>query len=397
MRFSIKSCIIIGSFLLVWGTHLIIMPSSYFSSERVLTRHVQDIMQNIVDLTLEQSNNHLNKAKRAACLAKLMLSANVVRSDIGGVASLERYFFDQLSIYPHLSGIYFATLEGDFFFVSRTNEKTENGYRTKFIRKDINGTRQVNLTWRDHNFNQVAEKSDPEDPYDPRKRPWFIKVLEKRDVIWTAPYIFFSSQKPGITIAGPSFTDTGTIKGIVGVDIDIAELSTFISKLRVGKSGQAFMLNRNGDVIAYRKLDNLVIRKNATSFRLPKVSEIGDDIVKNAFQSIEWQYDDEGFLQLEKPVFTSFAVNKKKYISIFAPFPDERLPWIVAVYIPEQDYLGEIRDNRFFNLVATVGISILASLLGLTLAKKIVAPIENIQNEAQAIEKIDMQTSFSTN
>lgn len=397
MRLSIKWCIILGSFLLVWGTHLIIMPSSYFSSERVLTSHVQDIMQNIVDLTLEQSNNHLNKAKSAANLAKQLLSANVVRHDISGVSSLERYFFDQLSIYPHLSGIYFATLEGDFFFVSRTNEKIENGYRTKFIRTDSNGHRQVDLTWRNQNFVQIDQKSDPEDPYDPRKRPWFTKVLENREVIWTSPYIFFSSQKPGITIAGPSLTDDGTLKGIVGVDIEISELSTFISKLRVGKSGQAFMLNRNGDVIAYHDLDNLIIRKkDASSFRLPKVSEISNDIVNSAFKSIEWQYDDEGFLELEEPMFTSFTVDKKKYISIFAPFPDKRLPWIVAVYIPEQDYLGDIRDNRFINTVATVIISILASLLGLFLAKKIISPIENLQKEAKAIEQNDMLTTFRT-
>ncbi len=397
MRLSIKWCIILGSFFLVWGTHLIIMPSSYISSERVLTSHVQDIMQNIVDLTLEQSNNHLNKAKSAANLAKQLLSADVVRSDISGVSSLERYFFNQLSIYPHLSGIYFATLSGDFFFVSRTNKKIENGFRTKIIRNDAKGNRQVDLMWRDSNYNKIAEETDPKDTYDPRKRPWFTEVMKERDVIWTSPYIFYSSQKPGITIAGPSFGKDNLLKGIVGVDIEIAELSTFISKLRVGKSGQAFMLNRNGDVIAYRDLQKLVIRnEDSSSFRLPKVSEVGSNIVKNAFQSIEWQYDGEGFLKLKEPVFTSFMIKKKKYISIFSPFPDERLPWIVAVYIPEQDYLKEIRTNRLFNTIATVIISLLASLLGLSLAKKIVTPIQNLQSSAKAIEQNDMESSFQT-
>lgn len=397
MRFSVKWAIILGSIFLVWGTHLIITPSSYLMSERVLTRLVRDIMQNIVDLTLEQSNNHLNKAKSAAYLAKQLLSANVVRSDIGGSSALERYFFDQLSIYTHLSGIYFATPEGNFFFVSRNDEKTKGGYRTKIIRHDEEGNREVSLVWRDADFKLIDSKIDPNDTYDPRKRPWFVKVLEERDVIWTSPYIFFSSQKPGITIAGPSLDQSGQLKGVVGVDIEIAELSTFISKLRVGKTGQAFMLNRNGDVIAYRDLEKLIIRKkNVDSFRLPKVSEVNNEVVKQSFNSINWKYDDEGFLRLDEPISTSFKMGNERFVSMFAPFPDKRLPWIISVYIPEEDYLGEIKQNRRFNIIATIVVSLLASLCGLILAKNIVRPIVNLEKEAKAIEGNDLHTSFVT-
>jgi len=397
MRFSIKWVITLSSIFLVWSTHLILTPSSYLTSEHIFTGHIRDIMQNIVDLTLEQSNNHLNKAKSAAYLAKQLLSANVIRSDHQGAATLERYFFDQLSIHPHLSGIYYATPRGEFFFVNRSNEKSPDGFRTKVIRIAEDGTRSVQLTWRDQDFSVVARKSDPSDPYDPRKRPWFTAALQSMDVIWTAPYIFYSSQKPGITIAGPSLTEDGNLKGIVGVDIEIAELSTFISKLRVGKSGQAFMLNRNGDVIAYRDLDRLIIRKkDSDSFRLPKVSEIHNDIVKKAYESIDWRYDEDGYLRLDGPIYTSFTLEDKRYAGMFAPFPDRRLPWIVGVYIPEEDYLGEIKKNRRINILATIVISALASVLGLILAKNIIRPITSLAQEAKAIEQDDMQADFLT-
>jgi PAS domain S-box-containing protein len=373
------------------------MPSSYLMFQRVLTTHIRDIMQNVVDLTLEQSKNHLSKAKSAAYLTKQLLSADVVKNDINGNASLERYLFNQLSIYPHLAGIYFATPKGNFFYVSRNPKKVKDGYRTKIIRYDQNGNRQVKLVWRDDNFGLIAREEDPTDTYDPRKRPWYTGVIEKGEMIWTAPYIFYTSQKPGVTIAAPSLDSDGNLKGIVGVDVEISELSTFISKLKVGKTGQAFMLNRNGDVIAYKGLENLIIhKKNSSSFRLPKVSEINNDIVFNAFNSVNWRYDDDGFLKLDKSIFSSFLLGKKKYSCIFSPFPDKRLPWIIGVYVPEDDYLAELKRNRTFNLIGTIIISILASFLGLILARRIIRPIINLQKEAKAIKNNDLTTSFKT-
>jgi len=227
--------------------------------------------------------------------------------------------------------------------------------------------------------------------------PWYTKVIEKRNIVWTDPYIFYTSQKPGVTIAAPSWDKDGNLKGIVGVDVAISELSTFISKLKVGKTGQAFMLNQNGDVIAYKNLNNLIIhKKDSSSFRLPKVSEINNDIVFNAFNSVHWQYNDDGFLKLDKPIFSSFLLKNKKFSCMFAPFPDKRLPWVVGVYVPEDDYLAEIKENRTFNIIATVVISLLASFLGLILAKRIIRPIINLQKEAKAIKNNDLSTSFKT-
>ena len=69
MKVPIRWPIILGSILLVCGTHFIIAPYYYMMSERVLTDHALDIMHNSSDLTLEQSDNHMNKAANATrCL-----------------------------------------------------------------------------------------------------------------------------------------------------------------------------------------------------------------------------------------------------------------------------------------------------------------------------------------
>ncbi|GAB4345444.1 MAG: hypothetical protein Kow0089_22530 [Desulfobulbaceae bacterium] len=395
MKLSIRWTIIAFCIALVWGTHLIITPSSYLSTKQVLTRHMHDIMINISDLALEQAHNHLNKAQSAASLAKQLLSSNVVKSDIGGSAALERYFFDQLSLYPHLSGIYVGGINGNFFMVSRHAKYQPDGYRTKIIRNEPDGYRSVDLTWRDTSFQQVASEQDPGDAYDPRTRPWFKKVMEHRHVVWTDPYIFFTAQKPGVTIAGPTYDEKGDIKGIVGVDIEISELSTFISKLRVGKNGEAFILHRNGDVIAYPDMEKLLVEKeNGSSYRLPHVDELGSTLVEKAFQSVNWLRDTNNQITLKEPAFVSFELAGGSYHAMFTPFPDPELPWIIGVYIPEDDYLAEIKDNQLVNILIALGITIIASVLGLFFARRIITPVVQLAQGARDIEEHGVQAPF---
>ncbi|WP_394700645.1 PDC sensor domain-containing protein [Maridesulfovibrio sp.] len=68
----------------------------------------------------------------------------------------------------------------------------------------------------------------------------FIDALINNDVIWTSPYIFFTSQKPGITTASPVYDKKGNLQGVVGVDITIDELSTFLGGLNIRQKREGF-------------------------------------------------------------------------------------------------------------------------------------------------------------
>jgi len=348
-------------------------------------------MANITDLTMEQSHNHLALAQTAAHLTKRLISNNVVSSDLDSLDHLERYFFDQLSIYPHFAGIYYGTPSGEFFYVSRSNVKCDKGFRTKIILKK-NGGNETTLIWRNEHLDEIAREIDLADTYDPRERPWFQKALKEDGIVWTDPYIFFTSKKPGITIAGPAKTPDGQLKGIVGVDIDIDQLSIFIGKLKIGQHGMAFMFNNNGDVVAFPDLN--MLRKDDN--QLVKIDQINDERTQKAYLAANWSFSDDTRLILTKPQFTEFTHKGATYHAMFSPFNDDLWPWIIGVFIPEDDYLGSLKANRRLNILITVGISILATILGLILSRSIIRPIANLEKEARAVEKFDMLTHYDT-
>ena len=391
-NFSMRTSLLLSAIVLIWGTHLLLAPSFYLLSERTFSDHAQDIMDNISDFTLEQSYNHLEKAKSAVTLTKQLLNANVVNASTISINSLERYFFDQLLIHTHLAGIYVATPDGSFYYVSRNEEKTEGGFRTKIIMHGEMG-RQVILIWRDSSFNEIGREFTPEDTYDPRKRPWYKQAVETGVIGWTAPYIFYTSKQPGVTVSGPSYWDDGTIKGIVGVDIDLNELSSFIGRLRVGKTGQAFIFNEKEDVIASKNLSEHIVQdEKTTSLRLPKIKELHNPVVDAAMAKMRTVNNSKETIDKDNSsLFISFEAKGKDYVAMFTPFSASGLNWVIGMYIPDSDYLGRIRTNRYYNLIATVVLSLLVSFLTFRFANAIISPIKKLQREARAIELQDMK------
>ncbi len=390
MKLSIK-WVLIGGFLgLLLLSITTILASSYLTSEKILQGHAKDIMENIATLTVQESQGYLNPARSAVQLTQRLARSEVIKSEDKGL--MERYFYEQLSLYPQISGIYFGNPKGEFTFVMRNNSKFEGGYRTKLITVNEN-SRTVELIWKDARQQEFLREFDQEDAYDPRQRPWYIDAKKNGKLIWTRPYIFYTSQKPGLTVASPVLRNEGVIHGVIGVDIEIDEISNFLSKLKVGKNGQAFILSRHGDVIAFPDMKKLrhPTGEGNTTFRLTKINELDSVLSQKAFASLERPVEN---FDLVKPVFTSFIHEGENYHAMFTPFESRQWPWVIGIYLPENDYLGPIKKNRLFNIYLGLGIAAFATLIGLLIARSIARPMKALQEEAHAIKSFKLGSIF---
>jgi two-component system cell cycle sensor histidine kinase/response regulator CckA len=387
MKISIRWALIAGILGLIWGTHLITTTSSYLTSQDVLRQHARDIMKNIAELAMEQSQRHLLNAHGAAALTRRLLSSNVVSSSTTHIDALERYLYDQLSVNPYFSGIYVGTPSGNFYDVRHFDGKEKGGFRTKVILNRDN-QREVRIIHHDSSFQPLAEETPLNDAYDPRKRPWYQKAVSENRIVWTDPYIFYTSQKPGITIAGPFFDVNGKLMGVVGVDIEIDQLSVFIGNLKIGKHGKAFMLNRNADVVAFGDIEKLAIAESANNGvpRLVKIQELDDPHSRKAFETAHIATDASGMLVIDAPLFSQFDHAGHVYHAMFTPFSTPQWPWIIGVYLPEDDYLGDIKANRFFNILVTAVISLVAAFVGFLLARGVIRPISLLERTSRKMK-----------
>jgi PAS domain S-box-containing protein len=69
---------------------------------------------------------------------------------------------------------------------------------------------------------------------------------------------------------------------------------------------------------------------------------------------------------------------------------------VIGVYIPENDYIGAIKDNRRANIIVTLICSVVATIFGLWLAGGIIRPVAGMAEEARAIRAKDFQRTTPT-
>lgn len=391
MKISIKWLLIAGVIGLLVISVSIILASSYLTSQKVLLRHAKHIMENIATFTIHEAQNYLNPAGDAARLTQRLARNAVVSSQ--DTDALEQYLYEQLNLHSNFAGMFLGLPSGAFFYVSRSNTKVDRGFRTKIIRID-NGVKTTELIWRDAKHAEISREFDPDDDYDPRKRPWYIKAESDRDTIWTDPYIFFTSRKPGVTAASPQFQANGDLAGVVGVDIEIAQISTFLSQLKVGKNGRAFIMNQHGAVVAFPDLSKITLpnQNKPGAFRLTHINELDDVLSRKAFAALQRPSDR---LNIAQPLFGSFRHDAQRYHTMFTPFADPQWPWIIGIYLPENDYLGPIKRNRLLNIYIMLGIATVGSLVGWAIVRSIVRPMTAFQLEAQAIKDYDLDSTYN--
>jgi len=362
----------------------IVVLSSYFTSERVLLEHARGLLSDVGTNTTEHSKGFLSPARGAAELAARLAENKIVSSD--NSQQLEKLLFQQLQTAPQFAGVFYGDEQGNFVYVNRGSEN--GAFRSKIITNNL-GQHKTELIWRNSDFSITRQQLDPTDKYDPRVRPWYENAKQQAKTIWTDPYIFFTSQEPGITIASPVVSEDATVRGVIGVDIEISAISDFLGHLKIGENGVALIINSNGDVIAHPQSDLLKAERSDGTFRFVNIDEIADPVAQIAFGSMA----SHRTLLVDQETSAEFIYNGEPYVSLVMPVISEELPWTIAIYAPERDFIGPIKENRFRNMWIAVFVALLTALIGVWLAKSLSGPVRAFSVRAALISQGEVDAS----
>lgn len=198
----------------------------------------------------------------------------------------ERLSLSLLRTVPSIALVSLASPNGNYLLQRRN---AEGGFDTKTI-EEHPGPRRVTWVRRDRNNAVLAVEEDPSDTFDPRTRPWYLAAVANPGVVWTEPYIFFTDRAPGVT-AAVAFRRDGEVRGVFGVDIRLDDLSTFLARLEIGRTGRAVLIDREGRIVAHSDASRTVREQEGALVR-PRLDELGDAVLARAFDL--WRVNGHG-------------------------------------------------------------------------------------------------------
>ncbi len=254
-----------------------------------------------------------------------------------------------LQAIPQLSLFSFADTKGNYMMLKKMGD---NSIHTKLIKRE---GATVGVTWirRDPDGREIARQLSEGDTFDPRTRPWYRGAIAASGVFWTDVYIFFTDKKPGITASQAVRDENGEVLGVVGLDIELATLSKFLSGLRIGSNGQAMIIDATGRMVAFPDVARMMQQKD-DKLIARRLNELQDPVLDRAFNR---------FL-IEKAMHRELVVNGKKYINTISPLPAAfGQDWSVLIVVPADDFVGFVSRNYKTALLMSLAVLGLASLL----------------------------------
>ena len=305
---------------------------------------------------------------------------------IGGTRG-ESQLYQQMVVDPTVAFVYCGSASGgEFFGVLRSPNdgslqlsygNQSNSYLRDFYSLDVAGDRAFQL-------NQA------ERPFDARQRPWYQGAVAAQRPIWTDVYVAFTTGLPNITAALPVYDRSGRrLLGVCATDVVLPEeFRAFLQTLEIGQNGQAFVMDRAGNLISNSTDEPLMLGDEETAELLP-ATQSQNQLVRQTVEYLNTQFDD--FDEITQAQQLEFKLRGERQFLQVVPFRDQfGLDWLIAVVVPESDFMAQINANTRNTILLCLGTAVLATLLSIFAARWITRPILRISQASNELTDGDM-------
>ena len=322
----------------------------------------------------EQILGHVHEQLKRHIEEPLRLNELNVNAWHSGILTLsdpvgrERQFVNHLKVFPDAAMTYVGLANGEFYGARR---KTAGEFQVVRNNLETGGA-----SW----YYSVSEQGDGVQlqdvfpAFDPRTRPWYQAAREARKPFFSGVYRHFVFHEPTITATYPVFNEDGQLVGVFGVDYLLSWLGNMLRDLSLGPSGQVFVVDTDGMIVAASVLTEPFEIVNGKSERI-KAVDCKDPVLKAAVKS----FLDDGS--------SSFRINLDDHfysVSVDS-YQENGISWNIYVVLANEDFMESIWKN--FHQIVVVVFFIMIAVFGLAVwtAGWVTRPILRLNQSAQEL------------
>jgi diguanylate cyclase (GGDEF)-like protein len=201
----------------------------------------------------------------------------------------------------------------------------------------------------------------PKESYDPRIRPWYQKSIDQEEVCISEPYITKITNEMVVSFTKQVKKDNEVV-GVVGVSVNLGELSASISPMKIGESGYILVMSPE---------HKFIVSPRNSEWILKTPEECGIDSTK--------------LIEQDQAVTTLFLDGTNKVLNS----ETEENGWTIISVIDEKEILHGARQITMI-LVGIYAITfLLVFLIIYQITKRITNPIMKISSVINRMSALD--------
>ena len=304
--------------------------------------------------------------------------------DIDNFQSVQRFFWRQVQLSNFAPSLYYGNKEGDFILLKKGDPDLVY-IRNKFSepkRKIYRLDQQGNQT----DLIQSLE-------YDPRTRPWYKAAIQAGKATWSPIYLFTATPELGITPVVPIYNLNRDLQGVLAIDLTLSQISDFLRNLKISRSGQAFIIERSGDIVA-SSTNELPFITNKEKRERRKAINSTNRLIRETALYLKKQFRTFDKINSNQQ-FVFNLDGKRQFLQVTAMQDGRGLDWLMVVVIPEVDFMERINANTRSTILLCLAALILATALGILTARSITQPILRLSAASWTLAKQATTSDFT--
>lgn len=305
------------------------------------------------------------------------------------LSGLERHFWYQMQVFQQVTQISVGSQAGEFVAVDRLEDKS------LVIRTS---SQSSNYTLNSYSTNETGEKVkliQSRTHYDPRIRPWYKAGEIAQHPTWSEIFPHFFNPTLILPASQPIYDSSGKLQGVLFTNLQLSLVGEFLQSLNIGKTGQAFIIERSGALVATSTSENPFRHHHGQTIRLAVVDS--EDTVTQATAKYLLQRFGS-FQQIQASQSLNFEMDGQQRFVQVSPLKDQQgLDWLVVVTIPKSDFMASIYANTRTTILLCLGALAIASVFGLYTSRWIAQPILQLTSVAESLAngQLDQQVTPS--
>jgi signal transduction histidine kinase/ActR/RegA family two-component response regulator len=226
--------------------------------------------------------------------------------------------------------------------------------------------------------------------FDPRARPWYRAALTAKKPTWTQPFssvvtIDGRSNPASIAVVQPIYDNNGELLAVQANIFRIGKIHQFLSKLRVGRTGQTFIMDRSGNLIASSRIEEPYGTKDGNFRQVPAV-ESENPVIRSSARAILDRFN--SFNNIEGSQQLDFQLaDELQFLQVSTIRDGRGIDWLSVTIVPESDFMEQIEANTRTTILLCLAALGLTTVLGILTARWISRPILGIRDASQSLAR----------
>ncbi|MEM6755405.1 MAG: cache domain-containing protein, partial [Cyanobacteria bacterium P01_C01_bin.38] len=370
-RIPLRTLLVVPFVLQVVGIVGLVGYVSFKNSQDAVTKAVSELRSEISDRIELHLHDYLKPPHLINQNNAQLMRLGIL--DLNEPDTIARKFWQQKQIYKDVNIIFLGNEDGGYVGADITNKTT--------ITRNFKAGQLLiyNTEGKGRRFG-IPKLTNPN--YDARKRPWYEASKNSKRPQWSDIYTYNDGSDIAIAATRPIYNN-GKFEGVLAADLSLKQITTFLQKVKVGKTGQVFIVERDGTIIgsstnekAYFKKGDKIERLSASNSTSPLISK-----------SVQFLKDKFGSLNNIKETHQlEFELEDKDQLLQVTTFNDKYgLDWLIVIVIPEADFMAQIDENRRNTLLLCLLALVMAIVVSIIMARRISLPVSRLNQAAKDI------------